>query len=151
MNKETTLDSLLSRIAIDPISGCWQWTGSVDKDGYGVVSIGNRSKKVHRVFYDLYYGAIDEDLVVCHQCDNPPCCNPEHLFQGTVQDNSDDMVEKGRSLKGERNTKTGLRKDEVEDIRRQYQEGMLQREIADFYGMTQQAISSIVAGINWKD
>lgn len=147
----TTFDSILDRIFVNQETDCWEWLGGTDRDGYGIVSIDNKTKRVHRVMYDLYFGSIDPDLVICHVCDNPVCCNPEHLFQGTIKDNSEDMVEKGRSLKGERNVKTALRWEEVEDIKRMYAEGMKQREIAAMYGMTQQAISGIVSGKNWKE
>lgn len=151
MRKELTLDAVMGKIHVNPTTQCWEWTGARDKDGYGVVTVSRKSKRLHRLLFELYYGYIDDDLVMCHECDNPPCCNPEHLFQGTIQDNSDDMVAKGRSLKGERNANTALRQEEAEEIRKMYAEGMKQREIAEMYGMTQQAISSIVNGINWKE
>lgn len=80
-----------------PESGCWLWLGGWDANGYGKVS---RNGKVittaHRLFYFERNGPIPTGLVVCHKCDTPACCNPDHLFLGTYQDNIDDMIRKGR-------------------------------------------------------
>jgi hypothetical protein len=81
--------------------GCWLWMGSYTNGGYGQVagpaSSGKTMLLVHRVVWELLHGPIPDGLVVCHHCDNPPCCNPRHLFLGTHQDNTLDMVRKGRA------------------------------------------------------
>lgn len=53
--------------------------GSKDKLGYG--RVGNAKKKtlVHRMAYKMYHGALDDNQVVLHLCDNPSCINPLHL------------------------------------------------------------------------
>jgi len=77
---------------------CWPWTGSVDAKGYGTIRVGEKIQKAHRVAYVLANGSIPDDKpMVCHRCDNPPCCRPEHLFAGTAVDNGKDMAAKGRS------------------------------------------------------
>lgn len=76
---------------------CWPWGRTLSKSGYGLISRGGVSVRAHRVAYELHHGAAPPaDKIVCHSCDNPPCCNPAHLFLGTHQDNHDDMVRKGR-------------------------------------------------------
>ena len=77
------------------ISGCWNWTGSVDSKGYGSIKDGVTSR-AHRVAWKLYKGKIPEGIFVLHTCDNRKCVNPNHLFLGTSKDNVRDMMDKGR-------------------------------------------------------
>jgi hypothetical protein len=78
---------------------CWGWSGHT-KDGYGVLTIGpNRQGKAHRFSYELHVGSIPDGLFVCHHCDNRVCARPDHLFIGTAQDNTTDMLQKGREAR----------------------------------------------------
>lgn len=83
--------------------GCWIWTAGRGTRGYGQFSIGGRNHSSHRASYEIQYGSIPEGLSVLHRCDNPACVNPSHLFVGTQKDNMVDMVQKGRSLRGDKN------------------------------------------------
>jgi hypothetical protein len=78
---------------------CWEWQGARNKKGYGMCSWyrPGHSRLVHRFVYEQINGPIPEGLRVLHTCDNPPCCNPMHLTLGTVAQNQQDMVERGRS------------------------------------------------------
>lgn len=79
---------------------CWEWQGSTNEHGYGRVKVGGRPGPVqlaHRVAWELINGAIPDGLCILHACDNPPCCNPSHLFLGTKADNTADMIAKGRA------------------------------------------------------
>ncbi|MCK5614319.1 HNH endonuclease [Candidatus Pacearchaeota archaeon] len=80
-------------------SGCWEWSGATNKDGYGVTRYDGVSQLAHRAAYIWLNGSIPNDMCVCHNCDNPKCINPAHLFIGTQQDNMDDMAKKGRRYK----------------------------------------------------
>src|SRR5208337_4940487 len=88
---------------------CWLWQGTRDKDDYGYLSVKGRSRKAHRVSFLLKHRHLNRDLQVCHTCDTPRCVNPNHLWQGTNQQNCDDMVAKRRSLFGVRNPKAKLK------------------------------------------
>lgn len=80
-------------------TGCWEYTGALDSKGYGAIGTGGRgvSDRTHRVSWRLHRGPIPPGMFVCHSCDNPPCCNPDHLFLGTIQDNNADREQKGRN------------------------------------------------------
>lgn len=77
--------------------GCWEWTGALNKNGYGKFK--ERSYVLvqsHRFAYQRAHGAIPTGMMVCHHCDNPRCVRPDHLFAGTALDNVRDMLAKGR-------------------------------------------------------
>lgn len=78
---------------------CLEWQGHRRTKGHGQIRVAGRGSKCespHRVAYELWVGPIPEGMFVCHRCDNPPCCNPAHLFLGTALDNNLDMIQKGR-------------------------------------------------------
>jgi hypothetical protein len=81
---------------VNPKTGCWEWTRSRSKKGYGQIWIVDKFFRVSRVAHEIYIGPIPEGLNVLHSCDNPPCFNPKHLFAGTQGDNVRDSVKKGR-------------------------------------------------------
>lgn len=82
-------------------SGCWLWTASTDRDGYGKFQYPGPDgrqihQRAHRYAYELFVGPIPDGLVVMHSCDTPSCVNPNHLDIGTPLENNDDKVAKGR-------------------------------------------------------
>ena len=76
--------------------GCWDWMGSRSRNGYGQMRIDGRIVSAHRVAWALANGPIPNGYNVLHHCDTPPCTRADHLFLGTLKDNSVDMARKGR-------------------------------------------------------
>lgn len=91
----TPEERLFSGIKVAP-SGCWEWQRHRDPAGYGTISVNRRRYRAHRLAYEFRVGSIPDGVQVLHRCDNPPCCNPDHLFLGTALDNMMDMTAKGR-------------------------------------------------------
>ena len=92
-----TVEELFWSHVVTMPNGCMEWTGATDPKGYGHGTVNGGHFAAHRRAWELANGPIPNGLHVCHHCDNPPCCNPEHLFLGTMKDNMMDMVSKGRS------------------------------------------------------
>jgi hypothetical protein len=136
---------------------CWEWIGIRDRDGYGTFSFrtesGKREQRAHRVSWILEHGEIPDGLWVLHDCDNPPCCNPNHLMLGDNDLNSKHRTERGRNNppRGERAAAAKLTTSQVIEIRRRAELGPLgiQRRLAKEFGVGYKAISKIVTGIRW--
>lgn len=141
---------LKSSIKIDS-NGCWNWTKKLDGHGYGCAKYERKCIGTHRLSYKLFIGEIPAGMLVCHHCDNPPCCNPEHLFLGTNQDNSNDKVRKGRHTYGEDCRSTKLTKEQVMEIRGLALSGAIsQGELGERFGVCQTTIYAVVSGRTWK-
>jgi len=71
------------RIAVNDVTGCWEFLGPRSKWGYGRLSIWRHGKLypgyTHRIAYKYYKGQIEEGYQVDHLCRNKICCNPAHL------------------------------------------------------------------------
>jgi hypothetical protein len=125
---------------------CWEYTGSIGSNGYGLFSHAGRTYRAHRLAWMLTHGPIPEGLYVCHTCDNRPCVNPAHLFLGTHTDNVRDMVAKGRNVcpAGERNGFAKFTDAQVAAIRADHRSN---RPIAREYGCSHQYISVLKRGL----
>ena len=132
---------------------CWIWTGAVN-NGYGYFTLTDprRNMLAHRFSYELHVGPIPDGMMVCHECDNPACVRPDHLFLGTSQDNTDDMISKGRQkpVRGEKSWNARLSESDIQAIRRRLASGESQVSIAGDYNVHQTHISQINLGKAWK-
>lgn len=141
-----------SKVNITSDNGCWEWKNYRDNFGYGTIWWKGKPRLAHRVAYEISNGDIDNNLLVCHRCDNPKCCNPDHLFLGTNKDNVIDRNKKGRQArpKGESNSQSKLTWEIAGEIRRRYQSGgVSQRSLASEYGVNQSQVYRIVNNLRW--
>ena len=151
-----------SRINMRGPDECWPWSGKHSTlHGYGVIYIGkgDNGKPVmmvaHRVAYMLAVGPIPGRLCVLHRCDNPPCCNPAHLFLGTRLENHKDMMAKGRQSKppllaGEDNPKSKLTEMDVRHIRMARNWGVSTGCLARRYCVRLNTIRAVLIGRTWR-
>lgn len=129
---------------------CWEWQGMKSERGYGRVKIEGKRISAHRIAYMLCYGAFDDNLYVCHRCDNPSCCNPNHLFLATTQENTADKIFKNRQIKGTQVNTSKFTEKDIKIIRELGKQGQSTSTIARQYGVTPKAIRDIVLRLTWK-
>lgn len=145
----------------EPNSGCWLWCGRPrGSNDYGSISRDGKHVTAHRASWELVNGNVPNGMFVLHRCDNSACVNPEHLFLGTQQDNSDDKVAKGRhsfgashsaaKLNPARGSSNGNSKLTLTEVREIRSLNLPQRKIAASYGVTQSLVSDIKLGKIWK-
>jgi len=128
-------------------NGCWEWIGTKSQCGYGVISVGGIKVFAHRLMYTLFNGIIPDGIFVCHKCDNPSCCRWDHLFLGTVQENSRDMVNKNRQAKGENIGSAKLTEHDVLNIR---QDTRPTKEIAAEYNIDSAYVCRLKKRCKWR-
>ena len=92
-------ERIKSRCIVPAGSDCWEYQGHRNRLGYAQVSIGGKLWMAHRLMYWVYKGPFDLKQDVCHTCDNPPCCNPDHLWLGDPKANAADCIAKKRHYK----------------------------------------------------
>lgn len=97
-----TVSAFRSRLSPPNAQGCLEWEAARNNSGYGVITYWDseqhkrRSMGAHRMAYIIHNPGASLTGIVMHTCDNPACCNPDHLVQGTHKGNSHDMLAKGR-------------------------------------------------------
>lgn len=133
-------------------NGCWEWKGYKDKKGYAKLSCIAKAGTSYgnRASWMIRNGKIQDGLCVLHKCDNPECTNPDHLFLGEKKDNSLDMVEKNRSLKGSRHKKAKLKETDILNIRNMINNGITYKTIAEQFGVYFSTIQKIKSNKTWK-
>ena len=100
VSTQTPKQRFENKYLINETTDCWEWQHATNNIGYGMFRFDkNTMRTAHRVSYELFNGPIPAGMCVCHKCDNPICVNPKHLWAGTLKDNAQDMVAKGRHSK----------------------------------------------------
>lgn len=132
-------------------NGCWEFNGNLRK-GYGRITVNGVSVVVTRVVYEHHVGPLPKNLLVRHKCDNPPCVNPDHLEVGTVRDNTQDMLDRGRHdpPRGEANGQSKLTVEQVIEMRGLQVTGIPYRKLAEQFGVSVSCVSSIVNRQRWR-
>lgn len=127
------------------IDSCWEWQASKgNKYGHGQFYANGKRDFSHRVSWKIKNGAIPNKMCVLHKCDNPSCVNPNHLFLGTRQDNTRDMLEKHRQGRK-------LTIAQVDEIRRRYfEESATKEELAQEFSVHITNIHAIVIERTWR-
>jgi hypothetical protein len=144
---EDEIDMVLSKIDKRGRDECWEWTGIRDKRGYGIVNIRRTMHKAHRLVYALVHDR-NRLAVIMHKCDNPPCCNPHHLGEGTHQLNMLDATLKGRMYSRDADR---LDADDVRYIREMFENGARPEFLAEMHGVKPATIMRVVDGTLFPD
>lgn len=148
-NRRRFNEKFFSRVKKLSYSECWVWTGAISMQGYGLVTRDKKHTSSHRIAWELQYGPIPDGMCVCHHCDNRKCCNPNHLFLGTNEDNMRDMYQKNRHAKYKERKLTNAQVGNI--VRQHTVEKISQRELASIYGVNRTTIARIIQGRIYKD
>jgi hypothetical protein len=134
-------------------NGCWIWTGTKHRYGYGACSSGYGDTRAHRVAWLMTHGPIQKGKVLCHSCDNKICVNPSHLRVGTQAENVADASAKGLLACGERSPKAKLTEAKVREIRERFRWRNKRvsnaKVLAAEYGVTSGTICQVVSRYLW--
>ena len=152
---------------VDRTGDCWRWTKGRDKNGYGKFSYvedgKRRDTRAHRVAFFIATGQIDDDLMVLHRCDNPPCVRPDHLYQGTGTQNAADRDRSGHTARGDKagnhihvekrprgegHGRAKLTWDQVRFIR---SSDLSLKALAEMHDVSPGAIYFIRKGVHWRE
>lgn len=166
MTTKNTPENFWSKVKQGSELECWEWQGARTSSGYGNLSWHGLHVQAHRVAYYLAVGGISLETefrregkakqyrrFVLHTCDNRGCCNPNHLFLGSMRANLLDAYAKKRKVQPRsKHTNAKLTKAQVVYIRNAYDTGAaLQTQLADKFGVSQRVISLVVRRETYKD
>jgi hypothetical protein len=135
---------------------CWPFVGAKTPKGYGhFTNYRSGSNRAHRIAWRLTSGTDAGAAMVCHRCDNPPCCNPAHLYIGTAVENNRDRVARGRwrggSPPGERSGRAKLTDASVREIRSRFAAGgVSKKSLAREYGVSGTVIRHVITRVTWR-
>ena len=133
--------------------GCWVWTGTTARSGYGMVKRDRRAFGAHRASWQLTYGPVPSGLFVLHHCDNRICVRPEHLYVGTLADNARDREERGRGIRqsGDTHPASKLTAEFVASARRRWAARQAtQKALAAEAGVHFHTMQRALRGETWR-
>jgi hypothetical protein len=130
-----------AKILIGDKEQCWPWTGYTKPTGHGLTSLDNLPIHASRKAWILTHGPIRDGLCVNHRCDNPACCNPDHMYLGTRADNMMDLwLKTPPELRGANGRKRVLTDAQLEQLWKMRRAGALLRECADEFNIHLQTV-----------
>lgn len=133
------------------IEDCWLWNGTIANHYGKFTLIDGTQTTAHRVSWQIVNGIIDSKTkLVCHKCDNRLCVNPNHLFIGTAQENTNDMVSKGRSRTGTKHSLSKMSETDIKLMRFLYSIGARQKCLASWFGLKRPSVNQIVHRKLWR-
>lgn len=128
--------------------GCWIWNLSKDKDGYGYMTVyqaHRKNQRAHRISWMVFWGKeIPVNKVIKHKCDDPRCCNPEHLVLSDNADNMRDRFKTGQYRKGT------LTEDQVLELYKLRDSGWTNKQLQKHFGLKESAVRNIYLGKSWS-
>lgn len=145
-------ERLWSKINVGSKDECWIWKGAKTTAGYGVLRVNYKPRYTHRLMWMLHNKTnIPKKDCICHSCDNPPCCNPAHLFLGSQADNLKDARDKGKMemARGINHHATELSEDDIRQIRYLGQTKMTHKDIGERFGTTRMSVNDIIHKRTW--
>lgn len=154
--EEQRLKKLILSRAKKMRSGCVEWQGYINTNGYGTLNTKidgkYRQYRAHRVSYLLYNGDLEAGKMICHHCDNRRCVKPSHLYQGTAKDNIRDSIDRGTHYipKGEMHHNSKLTADDIRFIRED-NGNTKQKDLAKMFNVHPTAIGQVMRGLTWKE
>jgi hypothetical protein len=143
------MNKLYDRLKTD--GDCHIWQGATT-DGYGRIRVKDKMMLAHRLAFELHHDRpIRDGMLIIHSCHNRACCNPDHLREGTHQDNMTDMVSAGRSLTGiQRGGRIKMTPDKVSELRAMRDAGATYRQLREHFSISQGCVNQIVTQKTWK-
>jgi hypothetical protein len=131
-------------------SGCWNWTGTIEGYGYGVLDHNWKRYRAHVLALEFDGRPVPKGMVACHHCDNPRCVRPDHLYVGTVKDNAIDAKERGRLRTGSHHHNSRLTEGAVAEMRSVYtgKRGDVSK-LARRFGVSRQTAARAIKGATW--
>lgn len=166
MTAKNTAHDFWNKVSVKSGDLCWEWQGSKNSSGYGTLSWQGKRVQAHRTAYFLKYGGIElltnfretgvaksYKQFVLHKCDNRLCCNPSHLFLGSMRDNQLDAYHKERRKQPQSaHVNAKLTASQVAEIRRRYDSGTEKQVLlAKEFGVSQRVISLITRRESYRD
>lgn len=149
--RQTVEERFWSKVARRESTHCWLWQKSFRAGGYGSFRW-DVEQLAHRAAWVLTFGPVPDGMDVCHRCDNPPCCNPSHLFLGSRGENNADRHVKGRSnsAHGEQNGNAKLTPDAIAAIREARARGVHLIDLAAEHGVSISTVHAVATRITWR-